>query len=333
MITVHAMAELRLALACGVAPCSPVAPMIRTRQRTLRPIFFVAFALGCALAAGCATAADPISIADAQTGVRVKTALVNDEIVGGHAIEVRVSSGVVTLSGRVRTQAEADRAVALARAVEGVSDVRSDLRIGVDAPDTAEAPVGPTRLEDVSELDANPTLFAVGGALGWTVPRADTLESRVTVSPFVKLGSGEGLGPAIGFDWFQTDLQSDDTSQSVTLGRVRVKPVMFGLAYGMGSGRVSVSPSVVGGVAFNRLAVTGASATGSLLPVDVGHSLAWRAAVSVWVDMSRRTALNFSAGHILTRLRITALDEGRLRKYTTSGDTTVAHVGLAYRLF
>jgi osmotically-inducible protein OsmY len=38
-------------------------------------------------------------------------------------------NGVVTLSGRVRTAAERDRAVAVARQTTGVSDVRSELAV------------------------------------------------------------------------------------------------------------------------------------------------------------------------------------------------------------
>jgi hypothetical protein len=35
----------------------------------------------------------------------------------------------------------------------------------------------------------------------------------------------------------------------------------------------------------------------------------------------------------MTRLRITFLEAGRLQKRDTRGDTTIVHVGIAYRLF
>jgi osmotically-inducible protein OsmY len=48
-----------------------------------------------------------------------------------HANEVttEVSAGVVTLTGTLHSQAEVDAAVAAARRVEGLKDVRSNLRV------------------------------------------------------------------------------------------------------------------------------------------------------------------------------------------------------------
>ena len=58
----------------------------------------------------------------------MKTALLNDpDIVG--KIDVDTANGVVTLSGTVKSPAERDKAVALARKVGGVSDVKSSLQV------------------------------------------------------------------------------------------------------------------------------------------------------------------------------------------------------------
>jgi len=69
------------------------------------------------------------------------------------------------------------------------------------------------------------------------------------------------------------------------------------------------------------------------VPVEVGNSLAWRPGVSVWFDLGRRFALNVSGGYVMTRLRITVLEGGRLVKRDERGDTAVVHGGLAYKLF
>ena len=60
---------------------------------------------------------------------RVKTALLNDEIVGARRIDVHAADGDITLVGRVESAGERDRAVTIARAVEGVWSVRSELQI------------------------------------------------------------------------------------------------------------------------------------------------------------------------------------------------------------
>ena len=66
---------------------------------------------------------------DATITTRVKTALLNDPTVNGSTIEISTDSGVVTLSGQVRTARERERAVAIARSTAGVADVRSTLQI------------------------------------------------------------------------------------------------------------------------------------------------------------------------------------------------------------
>jgi hyperosmotically inducible periplasmic protein len=69
----------------------------------------------------------PQAVEDVQVGVRVKNALVNDPQLGPRGIEVRVSRGLVILAGQVNSAEEATRAVDLARAIPGVTDVRSQL--------------------------------------------------------------------------------------------------------------------------------------------------------------------------------------------------------------
>ena len=69
------------------------------------------------------------TIDDATITTRVKTALLNDPVVGGLRIDVDTFKGVVTLSGRVKSKDEEAKAMTLARQVGGVSDVKSTLQI------------------------------------------------------------------------------------------------------------------------------------------------------------------------------------------------------------
>ena len=65
---------------------------------------------------------------DATITARVKTALLNDPEIGAVKIDVATHDGVVTLSGSVPTKRDEARAVDLARRVQGVRDVVSQLR-------------------------------------------------------------------------------------------------------------------------------------------------------------------------------------------------------------
>jgi hyperosmotically inducible protein len=69
------------------------------------------------------------TIDDAAITTRVKTAFINDPVVGAARIDVDTFNGVVTLSGRVKTKEEEAKAIQLARSIQGVVDVKSTLQI------------------------------------------------------------------------------------------------------------------------------------------------------------------------------------------------------------
>jgi hyperosmotically inducible protein len=77
--------------------------------------------------AGCAPhrAADDFTLS-----TKVKIELLSDRQLGSLRLDVSTLNGVVTLSGTVTSQADADRAVAAAKHVAGVRSVTSQLTIG-----------------------------------------------------------------------------------------------------------------------------------------------------------------------------------------------------------
>ena len=66
---------------------------------------------------------------DTTITTRVKTSMLNDPNINGSTIDVDTYRGVVTLSGRVKSQAEHDQALSLARRIDGVSDVKDALQV------------------------------------------------------------------------------------------------------------------------------------------------------------------------------------------------------------
>jgi len=69
------------------------------------------------------------AIDDTTITTRVKTAMLNDPAVGGLRIDVDTFKGVVTLSGGVKTRQEEQTAIALARKIAGVTNVKSTLQV------------------------------------------------------------------------------------------------------------------------------------------------------------------------------------------------------------
>lgn len=70
------------------------------------------------------------TVSDAWITTKVKSDLLATKDVAGSSIDVDTQAGVVTLNGTVKSQAEADKAVSVAKGIKGVSKVTSKLKVG-----------------------------------------------------------------------------------------------------------------------------------------------------------------------------------------------------------
>ena len=98
----------------------------------MKQSYFKSVALALVLSAPLVTACGKTvgqTIDDTTITTRVKTSMLNDPAVGGLRIDVDTFKGAVTLSGRVKSQAEKDQAMTLARRVTGVTEVKDNLQI------------------------------------------------------------------------------------------------------------------------------------------------------------------------------------------------------------
>jgi hyperosmotically inducible protein len=77
-----------------------------------------------------ATARAKEELGEAAITARIKAKMALDDLVKARSIDVTTSGGIVTLSGRVGSAAESERAERLARETEGVTSVRN--RVTVD---------------------------------------------------------------------------------------------------------------------------------------------------------------------------------------------------------
>ena len=97
-------------------------------QRHRFTAFLIALTIALPIIAACGKTVGE-TIDDATITTRVKTAFINDPVVGALRIDVDTFKGVVTLSGRVKSKDEETKALALARTIHGVKDVKSTLQI------------------------------------------------------------------------------------------------------------------------------------------------------------------------------------------------------------
>lgn len=77
--------------------------------------------VGCAAMTGRQSPGEAVS--DSTITTKVKSSFLGDPVVSGLAIDVDTSGGVVVLTGFVTSEQERQRAVQLARSVEGVKRV------------------------------------------------------------------------------------------------------------------------------------------------------------------------------------------------------------------
>jgi len=106
----------------------------------LQKLFRIAVFSGATMLAGLAAAQDrPVTSAvkDAWITTQVQAKYFGDSIVKGRNIDVDTTTGIVTLTGKVTSQAERQRAVARAKEVDGVSRVVDHLSVEPETKGTA----------------------------------------------------------------------------------------------------------------------------------------------------------------------------------------------------
>jgi osmotically-inducible protein OsmY len=81
--------------------------------------------VGCAAMTGRQSAGEAIN--DSTITAKVKSSLLADSVIGATAIDVDTNAGTVVLTGFVKSEQERQRAMQIARSVEGVQrvDVRN----------------------------------------------------------------------------------------------------------------------------------------------------------------------------------------------------------------
>lgn len=100
-------------------------------QRHARAIAFALLAGATIVTTGCSVARDQQTVGsyvdDAGISTSIRAQLVEDKTVSATAINVETLNGAVQLSGFAKSQAEKDRAEAIARSTKHVREVRNSI--------------------------------------------------------------------------------------------------------------------------------------------------------------------------------------------------------------
>ena len=100
--------------------------------------------------------------------------------------------------------------------------------------------------------------IAVGASAGTFQPTSSELSTKsVVFIPTISRVPRQGWRVAVGLNWFNADVDGSFVNTSDQFGELTVRPLMGGIQYTFMSGRFAMTPSVVGGPAWNRLEVAG----------------------------------------------------------------------------
>ncbi len=178
----------------------------------------------------------------------------------------------------------------------------------------------------------------VGASVTLVSPIDDDVDRAIGVGPLVRLNPKRGWGPAGALNWFRTDLSNPDAS-GPAVARLRVRPLMGGIAYTIGPDRALTSFSVVAGPSFNSIEVKDefldSLPDGVRVPaVDVNTSFAIRPGVGVTLTVAPRVAVVGFGGYLINRPKVTFRDQfGQEFRDRWKADAFVLSAGVVYSLF
>ena len=179
---------------------------------------------------------------------------------------------------------------------------------------------------------------SVGGTVSFVHPTDSEVGSLVGFGPLVRLNPRKGWGVAGGLSWFRADLDNPSGASGV-FARLRVRPLMAGVAYTVGAQPVLVSVSVVAGPSFNDIDFDDdfvrTLPAGALTPeLDIDNSFAIRPGVNVTITIAPRVALIGFGGYMINRPGVIYRDSrGQEFRDRWKADGIIVSAGVVYSLF
>lgn len=179
---------------------------------------------------------------------------------------------------------------------------------------------------------------SVGASVTHVMPSEDGVEAATGVGVLARLNPRRGWGPAGAFNWFRSDLENP-SGEGGDFARLRIRPLMAGIAYTIGPDRVLTSFSVVAGPSFNRIDFRDAfldrvAGTGSTPTIDIENSFVVRPGVNVTVTVAPRVGIVGFAGYMFNRPDVVYRDTaGREFRNQWKADAAVVSIGAVYSFF
>jgi hypothetical protein len=174
---------------------------------------------------------------------------------------------------------------------------------------------------------------SIGGSVTFNGTTDSDVASTTTFGPVVRLNPKKGWGPAAALNWFRADLQNPSGGDD-DFARLRVRPLMGGVSYTVGSRAVMTSFSIVAGPSFNKAEFDGSYVPGAGESIDADTSFAVRPGVGVTWTVAPRVAIIGFGGYLFNRPSTVYRNAaGQELRDHWKADAVVVSVGAVYSLF
>jgi len=178
---------------------------------------------------------------------------------------------------------------------------------------------------------------SVGASVVFAKPTDSEVQSVAGPAVIVRLNPKAGWGPSASFGWLTADVDNPSGS-SDAFARLRVRPLMAGIAYTVGNQPLFASFSLVAGPSFNSLSLDDdflrRLPANSRADVDANTSFAVRPGASLTLTVARRVAIVGFGGYMFDRPDLVYHDAaGQEFRNRWKADSVLLSVGAVYSLF
>ena len=174
---------------------------------------------------------------------------------------------------------------------------------------------------------------SVGGSVTVNNTTDSDVSSVTSVGPLVRLNPRKGWGPAGALNWFRADLDNP-AGGDAPFATLRVRPLMAGVAYTIGTDRVLTSFSIVGGPSFNRARFSDDFTAAPGSAIDAENSIAIRPGVGVTWTVAPRVAIVGFGGYLINRPDTVYRNAAGVEVVNRwKADSIVLSIGAVYSLF
>ncbi len=178
---------------------------------------------------------------------------------------------------------------------------------------------------------------SVGGTVARIIPSDGEVDSVTGYGVLVRLNPKRGWGPAGAFNWFRADIDNPGDSGG-DFARMRVRPLMAGIASTIGPDKFLTSFSIVAGPSFNSIdfrdEFLDRFGSGARPSVDVDTSFAVRPGVNVTYSLAPRFGIVGFVGYLFNRPGVVYRDvNGTEFRDEWKADATVISIGAVYSIF